>query len=288
MGLDWDAPPLPDPEPASAAANHLPPLTVQVEFGRLKRRAELYNSHLEQYTVPAEDLVARCTERLRARPHDPESLHVRGHALLSLERSEEALADFSAASALCPLDAHMRAYKGACLLQLKRDAPALDELEAAFRSDPETVRAITNLDRLMNNRAWNLAKGAGAQCDASSAARLAALAVSLAPGEQASLNTLGLALYRAGQFARAIETLEKSLEAGRGRFDALDLFFLAMAHCRLKHIEQARACLDRARNWSETHRKALDSRYASELTAFGAEAEALLASELPSDVFAGP
>src|SRR5262249_8740920 len=135
MGLDWDAPPLPEASNSSESAEDTRPLVVNVDFGRLKQRAELYDSHFEQYTVPPEDLVARCTERLRLKPYHPESLHERGHALFRLERFEEALADFSAALELCPLDAHLRAYRGVCLFHLKRYAGALGELEAAFRSD---------------------------------------------------------------------------------------------------------------------------------------------------------
>jgi serine/threonine protein kinase/WD40 repeat protein/tetratricopeptide (TPR) repeat protein len=288
MGLDWDAPRFTEVPSSGGPAADGPSLALEVNFGSLKRRAELYNSHLEQHTVPAEELVARYNGRVRPTPDDPESLHARAHALFRLERFEEALADFSAASALRPLDAHLRACKGTCLVRLERYRPALDELEVAVRSDREIVRAITNLDREVNNRAWRLANGAPAQRDASTAVRLAAFSVSLTPGNQASLNTLGVALYRAGQFTQAIETLEKSLEAGKGRFAGFDLYFLAMAHCRLKHTELARACLDRARNWSEAHRNDWNSRYAAELTRFGAEAEALLADDLPADHFATP
>ncbi len=61
-----------------------------------------------------------------------------------------------------------------------------------------------------------------------------------------SLNTRGVVLYRAGQYADAVKVLGKSLEAGRGQFDGFDLFFLAMAQHRLGHREEARECLDRA------------------------------------------
>jgi serine/threonine protein kinase/WD40 repeat protein/Flp pilus assembly protein TadD len=291
MGLDWDARPFPDPEAVTGSADDRPPLTVHVDYGPLKSHVDRYQSHLELYSVPAEELVARYSERLKAHPNEQDVFHRRGHALLRMNRFEDALADYSAASALRPLDAHLRACKGVCLFHLKRYAAAVDELEAAFRSDPETVRAITNLDQEMNDRAWVLANDGGARRDAPAATRLAALSVSLAPGKQVSLNTLGVALYRAGKFARAIETLEQSLEAGRGRFDGFDLFFLAMAHCRLNHVEQARACLDRARSWTVTHRNDLDSRNADDLARFRAEAEALFSGAsggLPVDVFSRP
>jgi hypothetical protein len=119
--------------------------------------------------------------------------------------------------------------------------------------------------------------------------RLAALAVALTPDDSTSLNTLGVALYRACDFPRSIETLEKSLAAGKGASDAFDLLFLAMAHHRLGHAKQARDYFDRAvRWWAE--RKDLPARYGAELTAFRTEAEAVLnlacpSGDLPANVF---
>jgi serine/threonine protein kinase/WD40 repeat protein/tetratricopeptide (TPR) repeat protein len=289
MGLDWHAPPLPDLEEGARSTADPRPLRVAVDFGPLESRVAQYQRDLEQYTAPAAELVDRHSERLKARPDDLDALHHRGHALLRLDRLEEALTDFSAALSLCPRDAHLRACKGACLLNLKRHAQALDELEPAFESDPEAVRAISNLAQDINKTAWELAKAKRAQLDPHTTVRVAALAVSIAPGKRSSLNTLGVALYRAGKYAQAVDTLEKSLEAGKGQFDAFDLFFLAMAHHRLNQFERARTCLDRARTWSEAHRRALSSRSAAELAAFHAEAESVLGGaggELPAQVFA--
>jgi hypothetical protein len=99
-----------------------------------------------------------------------------------------------------------------------------------------------------------------------------------------------VALYRAGDYVESVPILERSLALGKGDFDAFDLFFLAMAHHRLGHATQARACLDRAVRWM-SERKDLPAHYVGELTSFRAEAEALLAlagpgAELPADVFA--
>jgi serine/threonine protein kinase/WD40 repeat protein/Flp pilus assembly protein TadD len=289
MGLDWDAPPLTGPEPSTTGAEDL--LRVDVDFGPLKKYDELYKSHLEQYSAPAAELLTRFTRRLRTDPDDPESLHQRGHVLLRLARTEEALADFSAASALRPLDAHLRAYHGACLFNLRRYSQALNELEAAFGIDPQTVRAIINLDRALNDRAWELATGLVQGRDPPLAVRLAEFSISLAPGDQRRINTLGVALYRAGKFNEAVTTLERSLQAGSSRFDGFDLFFLAMAHHRLNRVEQARACLERATTWFEARRKTLNPAYINELTDFRAEAESVLrgpTGEIPADVFAGP
>jgi uncharacterized protein HemY len=101
-------------------------------------------------------------------------------------------------------------------------------------------------------------------------------AVALAPGEAITLNTLGVVQYRAGRYAEAITTLEQSLAAGRGQSDAFDLYFMAMAHHRLGHREEARACYERAVRWLG-EQKSLTEHDSKELTAFRAEADAVLA-----------
>jgi WD40 repeat protein/tetratricopeptide (TPR) repeat protein len=304
LRLDWDAPPLPTARTSSAEAEVEPAIKVDVDFGPLKRYSEQYQSHLEQYSIPADELVATYTERLRARPDDVGWLHQRGHALLRLNRFDEGLADFSGASDLRPNDAHLRTYRGVCLFNLKRYAQALDQLEPAFQADPETSRAIVNynadinttvrglvtFDMEVNNVAWTLANAAEPRRNAVLAARLAAFCVGLSPGEQASLNTLGVALYRAGRFAEAIETLGKSLKSGKGQFDGFDLFFLAMAHHRLGHGDDARTSYQRGLRWLG-EQKSLSGQDADELAKFRAEAESLLrsrAGELPADVFSRP
>ena len=109
------------------------------------------------------------------------------------------------------------------------------------------------------------------------------------PGKASYLNTLGVALYHAGQYAEAVATLEKSLAAGKSESDAFDLFFLAMARYRLSEIARARADFDRAVKWRREHLNLTEPRWNEELDAFQAEARALLGSqplELPPDVFA--
>jgi eukaryotic-like serine/threonine-protein kinase len=131
-----------------------------------------------------------------------------------------------------------------------------------------------------NDLAWLLVKAPEPLRSATEALEHARQAVRLAPGQQMSLNTLGVALYRAAEFTESIATLEKSLAAGKGQLDAFDLLFLAMAHHRLGHRAEGRGCFDRAVRWMG-EQKNLSAEYANELAAFRAEAEAVLAG--PSD-----
>ena len=141
----------------------------------------------------------------------------------------------------------------------------------------------------LNNAAWELATGVVYLPDPERAVSLARKAVAAAPDQPLILNTLGVALYRAGRHAQAIATLEKSLEAGKGKSDAFDLFFLAMSRRQLGEIARARADLDRAVRWRRDHPNLTQIGLSDELDAFQAEAWALLdgpPAELPADVFA--
>jgi tetratricopeptide (TPR) repeat protein len=162
--------------------------------------------------------------------------------------------------------------------------PAIERLRQAARMSPDFAE-------VHNNLAWLLAASRGPLRDPDDALRHARRAVELAPDENLNLNTLGVVLYRTGRFAEAVETLDKSLKAGGGRLAAFDLFFLAMAHHRLNHLEQARDCWKQADRWFEARRKNLPPQYLKELTAFRAEAETILTgptAEWPDDVFAEP
>jgi hypothetical protein len=56
------------------------------------------------------------------------------------------------------------------------------------------------------------------------------------------LNTLGAVLYRAGRFEEAVHQLGRAVEV-EGGGTALDALFLAMAHQKLGHSEEARRWL---------------------------------------------
>ncbi len=138
-----------------------------------------------------------------------------------------------------------------------------------------------------NNLAWRLATGPAALRDPEQALVLARKAVALSAGTAICLNTLGVAQYRAGQYAEAIATLEQSLAAGKGESDGFDLFFLAMARYKLGQLGRARADLDRALRWRRD-RPNLPGQWSEELNLFQAEAEALLGIRLlplPADLF---
>jgi WD40 repeat protein len=154
------------------------------------------------------------------------------------------------------------------LEERKNYRESLTTLREAIKIDPDHVVANNNL-------AWLLVTGPIELRDAQSALPLARKAAEKEPKNAFYLNTLGVALYRNGQYAEAISVLQKSLAASRGSCDGFDLFFLAMCHHWLGQAAKAKDCYDRALNWVKKNRFSSD--WLADLAAFQAEAEALLA-----------
>jgi tetratricopeptide (TPR) repeat protein len=120
--------------------------------------------------------------------------------------------------------------------------------------------------------------------------RLATTAVrgaTAAEAKSAYLGVLGASLYRAGRYDEAIRRLEEAIEAGGGVNEPADRAFLAMAHHRLDHHDEARRWLDRLRQhqpstapaqfWDELEIRLLRSE---------AEAVVLYDPVVPEDPFA--
>jgi Tfp pilus assembly protein PilF len=290
MGLDWDAPPLGADDPARPSAPLL--ATAEVDYGPLTETVHVDAVHR---TEPPAGLVERYSAVLAKDPDDADAHHHRGHALTNLRRYKEALDDLSRAIALRPRDAHLRRSRARLLGYLHQNEPAAADLEIAV-SDLEIAMAIEpgrddlreELVEACNHLAWVLATGSGPRRELDRALAVAGRATSLRPDNANLLNTLGVVQYRLGRHAESIATLERSLAAGRGQADAFDLFFLAMAHHRLGHRDEARRCLDRGVRWMSQDR-GLGSQQAKELASFRLEAERVLSgADWPDDVFANP
>ena len=124
----------------------------------------------------------------------------------------------------------------------------------------------------LNDLAWLLATDPDPRLrDPARAVALAEEAVRASADHDASWNTLGVARYRAGDWAGAIEALERSAASGPGGVGtAFDHYFLAMAWSRLGREDQAREWLERGVAWAARHRPGHVA-----LARFREEAEAL-------------
>ena len=153
-----------------------------------------------------------------------------------------------------------------------RTAITRGELQDAIASYRLLTRLYRDDAMLHNNFAWLLATCPDPKLrDAAQAVQVAQRAVKLAPPSNTEFNnTLGVCLYRAGDWKGAIRTLEKSIELGNGG-NSFDWFFLAMAHWQLGKKADARRWYDQAVAWMGKNQPQNE-----ELRRFGAEAAALL------------
>jgi tetratricopeptide (TPR) repeat protein len=159
------------------------------------------------------------------------------------------------------------------------------EAAEAFRQAEEEWRGGTRASAAQRNqRAWFLATCPDPQFrDPAAAVDLAQQAVKEVPegapwwatGVQERRpgdmrRTLGVALYRAGDWNAAVKALQKGAELREGG-DSSDWFFLAMAHWQLGDKDQARRWFDQAAAWMGKNQPKNE-----ELLRFRREAEALL------------
>jgi tetratricopeptide (TPR) repeat protein len=169
------------------------------------------------------------------------------------------------------------------LVETGRSAEAVAERQIALKiwdilvaEHPKNLDYRTHRVEALNDLAWLLATDPEPSVrNPSLGLALAEEAVDSAGDHLASWNTLGVARYRAGDWAGAIEALERSaLSSIDGLGTAFDHYFLSMAWSRLQHETQAREWLDRGIAWAARNRPGHPT-----LERFRAEAESLWRSE---------
>ena len=166
------------------------------------------------------------------------------------------------------------------LAESGRAAEAIVEREIALQvreilasNHPRDVEHRDRLANALNDLAWLLATDPDSSTlDPARALALAGEAIRISSDRDAFWNTLGVARYRAGDWAGAIEALERSaISSAGGLGTAFDHYFLAMAWSRLQHDDRAREWLERGAAWAARHRPGHPA-----LERFRLEAESLL------------
>ncbi len=154
---------------------------------------------------------------------------------------DDALADFGAAARARPGDAWLRYPEGLCLLgkgdragHLRACARMLDDFGKT--ADGSTADAVAFLAVLLP-----VPEGS-----AERVAELAALAVRSKPKSGDYRETLGAALYRAGDFAGATRHLDEAVKKHGQDGLVWTQLFLAMAHHQLGDANKAKAWLGKA------------------------------------------
>jgi serine/threonine protein kinase/dipeptidyl aminopeptidase/acylaminoacyl peptidase len=144
---------------------------------------------------------------------------------------------------------------------------AIADYLKALELDPNRAEACNSL-------AWIYVTAPSQFRHADQALPLALKATQLAPNEAAYQNTLGVVYYRLGKYEQAIAALERSLQ--KTKHAAHDLFFLAMSYQQNGDSVKAQDHYERALRWWQGQGNSLPQGHIEELTAFRAEAEALL------------
>src|SRR5579859_4004588 len=129
---------------------------------------------------------------------------------------------------------------------------------------------------IRNGFAWLLLTGADCIRDVERARELALRAAAQEPANWRYAKTLGVAFYRCGELALAIERLSAAVHAAGDTGTAVDWFFLAMCYHRRGEIAQARDCYDRGVRWQRDQEN-LEPASLAELDALRREADAVLA-----------
>jgi tetratricopeptide (TPR) repeat protein len=221
-----------------------------------------------ELSAGGEDVLHGLRVRAEALEGLGSALRAAGRAEESEEALREALAIRDAIAAELPEADHFRDLAiahgrlGRVLAQLGRIAEAIAERERALELWDRLARRLPSDPDLrahradaLNDLAWLLAAESDpALLDPPKAVRLADEAVRLAPDLGAGWNTLGVARYRAGDWAGAVDALERSAAAGPPGGTAFDHFFLAMAFQRLGDEGRARDSLGRAIDRADRHR----------------------------------
>ncbi|MFI5460689.1 MAG: protein kinase [Isosphaerales bacterium] len=200
-------------------------------------------------------------EALRATPEPRSGGLARTLSQLRSEKAREQLALALDLSRAGRADESIAAYRRVLAIaeRLVANSPA----EQSYRR---------TLALAQNNLAWLLATSKDPKVqDPAQALVLARKAVGLEPNRGMYWNTLGTALYRAGDWSGAIEALGKSNELVAKTALGFNAYFLAMAHNRRDEAGPARTWFDVAGRW---HRRAAPAD--PELKQFRAEAAGLL------------
>jgi WD40 repeat protein/tRNA A-37 threonylcarbamoyl transferase component Bud32 len=171
------------------------------------------------------------------------------------------------------------ALRSEVLAQLQKD-PTLDA--SRRKAALEVAQTTSESPGQLWYGAWRVVLAPGADHDAYAlAVRQAEAAVQAAPGNGTYLRALGIARYRLGDYAKAIDSLEQSekLDATQGGSHPANLAFLAMAWQQLGQKGEAQATLARLREVTKGPRWATDP----EAQGFLREAEALIEGKSAGD-----
>ena len=224
------------------------------------------------------DLAAQaCEQALKLKPDDWELLYMLAICHRDSEKYEASIQDFEAAirqQKVWPLyyergTIHLERleYDRARddFEQAKKLGAAGDELSSRYAyacigaKDTKAYRELcedvvrTPKEGLTpsqaNSIAWACVIGPGGLTNPQRAVEFAAMADAGKPNDYNYLSTLGTALFRAGEYQKALDKLNEAIKFRKDGATPYDHFVYAMAHHELGHKDEARKSLETARAW---------------------------------------
>ena len=172
--------------------------------------ARLFHAQVLLRLGLVKDAALEFTRVLESDPHRDTVRLQRAQVWLRLDRFPDALTDLDELIRRNPEKAELYEWRSQAHEGLGQHEEARADLKRAGELPLAKSMALNNL-------AWRLATGPPALRDPESAVSLARKALAQSQDTAIYLNTLGVALYRAGHYAEAIATLERSLAAGAGQ-----------------------------------------------------------------------
>jgi tetratricopeptide (TPR) repeat protein len=207
-------------------------------------------------------------ELLAAELPTGEAYHKRAHRFEKFGQWKLAIGDLNRAIAQMPGDNHLQISRAGDHLQLGEFAEAIADLERVEDVDkiePEMCNAL----------AWILLTARESLRNPSKALSLAQRAAQSRPDDRSYRNTLGLAYYRSGEFAKALGVLELNVKTD-DLYIAFDYVLMAMCRHRMGQVERARVDFNRAAREQRRLRQT-DPRDETEFRSLLTEAKAVLA-----------
>jgi WD40 repeat protein/Flp pilus assembly protein TadD len=189
-------------------------------------------------------VVFHASRLLEAQPGQWRVHDLRGRAYAQLREWDRAAADLAAAVKLGADD--RRTWTHFARVSLQRG-----DRQAYRRVCAQALERFgaTRDPAMANTIAWICQLAPDAVTDPDRPVQLARRATAAQPQHRVYVNTLGAALYRAGQFAEAVRQLEDAVRLHGEGGTAHDWLFLAMAHHCLGQAAEARRWLDQTVRW---------------------------------------
>jgi tetratricopeptide (TPR) repeat protein/tRNA A-37 threonylcarbamoyl transferase component Bud32 len=219
--------------------------------------------------------IYECNEALRIYSRFERAYRLRGQAYLARGDAVLAGADFDTLLRLAPRNAVAYDNRAFARAQQGRWYEAEADMRAALFLNPDNFRTWAHLARLRLQRgdeygyrrvcgvlmrrfgstrdaqaageaAWTCVLRVDVGVDPAQVVHLAEKAHAVRPQEASYLTTLGAALYRAGRAEEAVKRLNEAVTAHGQGGTVADWAFLALAHRKLGHSDEAKKWRDRS------------------------------------------